>query len=528
MDSNQLIQALHDPSAYPHPIRSIELVETHISWVLLTGIYAYKIKKPVNFGFLDFSTLEKRRYFCEEELRLNQRLAADIYLDVVTIGLQDNKLRINATGPAIEYAVRMLQFDRQQALDVLANKGRFEMLFASQIGQQLALFHQQLANDPIPTSVDEPQPGTAQAVWLPIAENFSQIASLPVQQQDSAAIDTLHHWSQQQFNKLKALINERRRTGFVRECHGDLHLGNMVCMPAKDAPSSTQRTIVFFDCIEFDPRYRQIDVACELSFTVMDLEARDMHAAANLMLNTYLEYSGDFAGLALLAFYKVYFAIVRAKVNLLRLNDEKTNKPSTSNYYQQFHHYITLARTYTKQRKLFIAITHGVSGTGKSTVAQAIAAASGAIRLRSDIERKRLYGLDPLASSDKSIYTQQASQRTFKRLHDLLDTVIGAGMACIVDATFLHAKIRQQFFQQAKKLNVPFYIVDCQAPEPELIKRLLTRQQRGDDASEATVSVMHQQQQEQQPLTAAEQQHTITLDTTVPLAMSDILKRLLG
>ena len=500
----QNLQALLQPSAYPHPVQSVELVETHISWVLLSGEYAYKIKKPVDFGFLDFSTLDKRRHCCEQELLLNRRFAPELYLDLVPI--TSPPVQIGGEGTTLDYCVRMAQFDRTQTLDRVTERGELTTAMQRQLGVRLANFHRQLESEPRPAN----RYGSPDSVWAAIQQNFDQVrAHLPASDQNPALLQQLkqiEQWAQQQFEQREPLLRSRRAAGFIRDCHGDLHLGNIALI---------DHQVVFFDCIEFNPDFRLIDVISELAFLLMDLEARQQPQAANRVLNAYLEYSGDFAGLALLTFYKAYRAMVRAKVTLLELAGEAT--PTAHPHYQQFINYLQLAQGYTRSSEPGIAITHGVSGSGKSTVAAGIAAASGAIRLRSDVERKRLFGLAPEESSDKSIYTREASEKTFRRLQALVEEVTRAGFHCIVDATFLHRRVRQDFADQARALGLAFHILDCQAPQAILEQRLRQRSERGDDASEATVEIMHSQREDNEPLEDDELTYTLAINTTVPL-----------
>jgi len=308
-------------------------------------------------------------------------------------------------------------------------------------------------------------------------------------------------------------LRSRRATGFVRECHGDLHLRNIALVEGE---------ITFFDCIEFNPDFRWIDVISELAFLLMDLEARQLPDAANRVLNAYLEYSGDFAGLALLRFYKVYRAMVRAKVALLGIDELDPALMAEHPNFRECLDYLQLARGYCSTPAPFVAILHGVSGSGKSTVADQIAARSGAVRLRSDVERKRLFGLAPEEASDKSIYTTEASDKTFNRLQALLEEVIHSGHNCLVDATFLHRFLRDRFRDTAHQLGCPFHILDCRAPEVEMERRLRAREQLANDASEATVTIMQDQLRHREPLEEDEKPYTLAVDTCEPLPLDEL------
>lgn len=525
MDKHTL-QPLLRPQAYPHPVDTVQLLETHISWILLAGEYAYKIKKPVDFGFLDFSTLEKRHFFCNEELRLNRRFAPELYLDVVPITSQP--VSIGGDGPLLDYAVRMARFDSEQTLDKVAALGEFSPSRQRNLGRQLALFHQQLETE----SASELHQvgsalGTPDSIWGAIQQNFDQVnprlkkahTATPNPNTELALklLAGIEAWSSEQFDKLELLLRSRRATGFVRECHGDLHLQNIALVEGE---------ITFFDCIEFNPNFRWIDVISELAFLLMDLEARQLPDAANRVLNAYLEYSGDFAGLALLRFYKVYRAMVRAKVALLGIDELAPELMAEHPNFRKCLEYLQLAQDYCAAPSPFVAILHGVSGSGKSTVADQLAAHCGAIRLRSDVERKRLFGLAPEEASDKSIYSTEASDKTFNRLQALVAEVVHSGHSCLVDATFLHRFLRDRFRDTAHQLGCPFHIIDCWAPESELGRRLLARAQLANDASEATVAIMREQLIHREPLETDEKSYTLTVDTCEPLQLKDLQRQL--
>jgi aminoglycoside phosphotransferase family enzyme/gluconate kinase len=517
--NNTLIDALQHSPELAQNDGATELIETHISWVLLTGDYAYKIKKSVNFGFLDFSTLDKRRFYCEEELRLNSRFAPELYLEVVAITGSADQPEIAGPGPVVEWAVKMPRFDPNRTLDQLVLKKALNRQDFVAIGRQLAEFHRAIFVDQPPAPAMEY--GRSAAIWQPVTQNFEQMAQFSLVENDRQQLADIERWSEAVFLQLQPCLSERLQQGFIRECHGDLHLGNMVSLPE----SGGGYRFVFFDCIEFNPGLRWIDTVSELAFTVMDLAARGLQAESNYLLNSYLQYSGDYAGLELLRFYQCYRAMVRAKVALLNHSD--TLEPGEAIHDQDFSRYLQLGLRYTQTLAPFLVITHGISGSGKSTVASALAAHTEAIILRSDVERKRLFDLAPDQVSDKSIYTRQASADTFRRLQQLVNVVVAAGLPCIVDATFLHHSLRQQFQRLAAELAIPFHIVSCQASEAVMSERLLKRAAEGMDASEADVSIMQAQLTDQQPLTADEQQRCLLIDTEQAQDWSQLANKLL-
>lgn len=436
------VRRLLNAACFDHPVEHLQLLETHISWVILTGPFAYKLKKPVNFGFLDYSTPEKRRYFCYEELRVNSRLAPDLYLDVVPLG-----------G---EYAVKMREFPQDRLLDRLALTSRH----VDSIAEQVARFHLAL-----PPAAPESPWGTPEAVHAPVRENFEQL-------RPSAGELSLREWSELTFHGLVPFLAERRRSGFIRECHGDLHLKNMVETPGG---------VLIFDGIEFNPNLTWIDVMSEVAFLVMDLEHRGYSGLASRFLNRYLELTGDYAGLRGLDYYLVYRALVRAKVEAFAGS-------------ASWREYLDLALRLARPRQPRLLITHGVSGSGKTFQTQHLLEQEGWIRLRSDVERKRLYGLTPEARSGSAlgagIYDPQAGARTYARLLQISRDLLRAGFPVIVDATFLERGQREPFRELAQELDVPFEILDL-VVSPEVARARLAG--RGRDASEADQAVLERQ-----------------------------------
>ena len=487
-------QSLLRSEAFPHAVSALQLRETHISWVLLTGDFAYKIKKPVNFGFLDFSTPEKRQHFCHEEIRLNRRTCPDIYLDVVPVVARDGQLFLHGDGDPVDYAVKMRQFDADATLvDWLAQAKTVTPSSLQALGYRLAQFHADAA-----VATAGSHWGNPSAVLAPVLENFRQIEPLLKDAHLRAQLDGIKRWSLAQEQELRDLFTRRRQQGCVRELHGDLHAGNVAWIDQQWLP---------FDCIEFNPELRWIDTASDLAFLLMDLDVRGYGAEANRILNAYLEFSADYGLLALLDFYRVYRALVRAKVSILRRQQNGLLPAQVAALEQEFAGYLDYCVATRPQRPVFLAITTGISGSGKSTVARQVAEQSGAIQLRSDVTRKRLCGLKPLQSSAEvagGIYTESISRRTFDQLLQDAGTVLAAGFPVIVDATFLKRGHRQPFLALAQQRGVRAAILVCAADHAELVRRIQARQSSGQDPSEADVAVMEQQARQQEALTEDE------------------------
>ncbi len=498
-----LIAALRDPARYPHPVKRIDVLETHISWVILTGPYAYKFKKPVNLGFLDFSTLEARRRYCEEELRLNRRLAPSLYEAAVKItGSVDNPV-IGGDGAAIEYAVKMREFPQSALASRRLADGALTSAQIDALAAHIAAFHAHTG-----VAARGCPYGTPEAVITSARENFAQLGPLLPDATDQTRIAELRAWTEQEYNAHWTLFGARQVEGCVRECHGDLHLGNIVMLDGKLTP---------FDCIEFNPALRWIDVMSEVAFLVMDLMDRDRADFAYRFLNTYLEAAGGYAGLDALRFYLVYRAMVRAKVHGLRAAQDGIAVAERARLIDASRGYIDLAQRCAHSAHAAIILMHGVSGSGKSVIAQALAAQNGAIRLRSDIVRKRLSGLDPLAHSGSTlasgIYTADLTLATYNQLLDLARTATNAGYAAVVDATFLKRWQRDLFRCWAHARSIRFIIVDVTAPEAALRARIAARFIAGGDASEADPVVLTHQLVQSEALTDEESSAVLRINT---------------
>ncbi|MEC7815160.1 MAG: AAA family ATPase [Pseudomonadota bacterium] len=495
-----LIKALQDPSRFDHPVNGFQVIETHISQVLLTGDYAYKIKKPMDFGFLDFSTLARRKHFCEEELRLNRRLAAPLYLEVLPITGTPEAPVLGGQGEAFEYAIRMRQFDQAELFDRRQERGELSEDLLTGVARQVAHFH-----DSLPPIEDDKPLGTPEAVYAAMQENFDQIRPLLDDSTLLAQLDNLEGWTRSTFERLQPLIAKRRAEGMVRECHGDLHLANITVFDGQ---------VTVFDCIEFNEPFRWIDVINDLAFLLMDLESRREPVLANRVLNTYLEYRGDFEGLSLLPLYKAYRAMVRAKIALFTLGNPALSEQERAGLMQRYRDYAQLAEDYGQIPQPYLLATVGLSASGKTCVSAAMAGELDLIRLRSDVERKRLRGLAPLASSKSSVgtdlYSPEMTRQTYQRLADLARDLLRAGLSVIVDAACLKEQERTLLADVAEEQAVPFALIHCEAPEDK--RREWIRARQG-DASEATEALLDQQQSWFEPLTTVEKTHTVHLHT---------------
>ncbi|MDI1272859.1 bifunctional aminoglycoside phosphotransferase/ATP-binding protein [Polaromonas sp.] len=452
-----------------------ELIETHISWVLLAADTAYKIKKPVHLPFVDYSTLQARRHFCEEEVRLNQRLAPGLYLGVTDITGMPASPDLDGAGPVLECAVRMRRFPPGALFSERIAAGTLDNQDVDELAALLAGFH-------------EGAPRAAAADGFSGADQRRRIALAALEGvrpwASETALSTLQSWLAAEADRLAPLWTCRLADGHVRECHGDLHLANVVRL---------DDGVAAFDGIEFDPALRWIDVLDDAAFVVMDLAVHQRQDLCFRFLNAWLDRTGDHAGLPALRFSVVYRALVRAQVEQLRSAGSEAAR-----------RYLETALAWTRPGQARLAIMHGLPGSGKTWVSQRLLEQEGAIRLRSDVERKRLYGLGMLKDSRArglDLYGADTTARTYAQLFGLTRTVMQAGYPVLLDAAFPRRIERDQAHALAQDLGVPFSIVHCEAPLHVLRERLLAR--RG-DASEANVTVLEQVREVGEPLSREE------------------------
>jgi len=497
-DHEALVQALMDPQHWPEGGPDRRRIDTHISSVILAGEHAFKIKKPIDLGFLDFLSLESRQHWCKEELRLNRRTAPQIYQSVRAITGSIEHPQLDGAGEVIDWAVQMRRFDPDALLATQPQLLTREIVL--QLAEAIADFHAAAA------IVSDPQLGRPAAVFAPMQENFRQLRGLG---EGSEQLDRLEHWTTQTLERHRSLLEQRRDEGHVRECHGDLHLGNIALIDG--AP-------VIFDAIEFNPGLRWIDTINDLAFLSMDLRERGHAHHVHLLLDRYLQISGDYPGLALLRFYEVYRALVRAKVAAIRLAQPQLDAQEKSAAREELHAYLQLAEDLARERKGAVVITHGLSGSGKSYITRNLPAELPAIRLRSDVERKRLLDIPAQQSAvEQDGYSADITERTYQRLTQLAEVVAGNGHVAVVDATFLKARHRRQIRAMAANLDVPCVILDCRAPDATLEQRIAQRHLQSDNVSDADVQVLRAQQQSQEPLSEEERAQAIVVSPQQPL-----------
>jgi uncharacterized protein len=458
------VEALLRPEAYPHEATDLRLHETHISWVILAGPYAYKIKKPVNFGFLDFSTREKRAGACVEEVRLNRRLSPDVYLGVTDVVERDGSYAIGAVGEPVEPAVWMRRLPEEGMLTHLLDTGEADARLVRRIARKLAQFHAVAATGP---GVDEHGSlTTLQANWN---ENFAQTAPYAGRHLPARTRHTIGEFVERFLASERALLERRVATGRIRDGHGDLHAAS-ICVEG--------RRVTLFDCIEFSARFRCADVAAEVAFLAMDLDHHGRADLAHAFVKAYVRESGDAELLTLLPFYKCYRAYVRGKVLSFRLDEPSITAQEAARIMDRARAYFDLAEAYANPGPVLVA-TMGLPASGKSTLAHALASRLGLVHLSSDVVRKEIAGLRPVEHQKEEfaqgLYRPEMTRRTYATLRRRAARWLRAGVSVVVDATFGTAEERSRLQRLAAHCGVPLVVLVCRAPEAVLKARLFAR-----------------------------------------------------
>ena len=499
-DHESLVQSMMDPTRWPGGGSDRRRIDTHISTVVLAGDLAYKIKKPLDLGFLDFLTLPARETACQEELRLNRRLAPEIYRRVCRITGAIDRPEIDGDGPLLDWAVVMRRFDPDAILS--QQPDRLTPSVVDRLAEVVAEFHAGADRAGAEIAFGHPE-----SVMAPMQQNFDQIAeALPA---SAPRLEPLQRWTQEQFVRLADVLSARKDEGFVRECHGDLHLGNVALIDGDP---------VVFDAIEFNPAFRWIDVQNDLAFMTMDLQQRGHVAFAHRFLNRYLQVSGDYPGIALLRFYEVYRALVRAKIAAIRLGQGDLDDRERAAVRDELDAYLGLAERSMSPRRGGIIIMRGMSGSGKSHVAEGLTDWLPAVCVRSDVERKRLLGLSATTdATGRDGYRAEVTQATYARLAESARAIAGAGFVAVADATFLKRAQRDVFRSLADRLRVPYAIVDCGAPVEVLEQRIAARSRDRDNVSDADRAVLAGQLAAQEPLDEDERALSFSVNPDHPL-----------
>jgi hypothetical protein len=529
----QALAKLLEPEAYPHAVEDVELLTTHISWVLLAGDYAYKIKRPVRYPFIDLTSLDRRRFLCEEELRLNRRFAPELYIDLCRIIARDGVARIEVSDPMsrtdsgpsaeaiLDYAVRMRRFSRSDELDRLLDAHRIEPQALDTFGRELARMHARLPAAPASSSWGRPEEVGAQ-----LMRNLLECADAGVVFGASEGALALRHPLQVGLAAAESWMAARRSNGRIRECHGDLHSRNIV---------RVRERLIAFDCLEYEPALRWIDTADEIAFLTSDLKARGRPLHAHAFRGGYLAESGDYHACRVLGLYEAHRALVRAKVAALSAAqdpEEGSRDPlgARDALRQEYSRLLVLAADALAPKMPRLLLMSGLSGSGKTWLARQLAERLSAIHIRSDVERKRRAGLRVLAPSHsrlgEDLYSDEVSAMVYDELARAAKDVLSGGICTIVDATFLKREERARFVELAASRGAPMRLILCEAPEAVLRARIMERSRARHDPSEADIKVLEWQSARVEPSTADEGIDVIRVDTLRFDALDLTLRRL--
>jgi len=499
---------LSRPSAYPEPTASVSLLQTHISYLFLTDEHVYKVKKAVDLGFLDFSTLDRRRFFCDEEVRLNRRLCPDLYLGVVEVKESPTGATFTGTGNVIDYAVKMKRLPAERMLDTLLAAGEVTDNDMRRIARTIARFHLEAERG---AEIDIY--GGMDCIRHNWEENFPQIEAVLGTGPLSEDLRLIREWGVAFLESHADLFARRVGEGRIRDCDGDIHLEN-ICLADR---------IYIFDCLEFNNRFRYSDVAADIAFLLMDLDFHRQGPMGKAFLDEYIAATGDRGATGVLDYYKMYRAVVRGKVESIRQRDPQIPADERSEAREKAFRYFRLAKGYVLRNRLprSLVITCGLPGTGKSTLAAELAYDLGVATLSSDRVRKELAGIAPdtrvPVAYGEGIYSAAASEATYRELLARADAVLGAGASVLVDASFRRKCDRVLFHALAKRHGVPMFVVRTTCPEDLIEQRLGHRAERPGEVSDGRWDLFHRQQAEFE-MPGPNEGIPIDVDTSRPIA----------
>ncbi|NOS36040.1 MAG: AAA family ATPase [Deltaproteobacteria bacterium] len=465
MELPEVIKALLNPAAYPEKPPGVELRQTHISYLFFTPEFVYKVKKPVNFGFLDFTTLRKRRFYCEQEVTLNGRLAEDVYIEVVAIKKGKGGIGVGGEGRTVEYAVKMKRLPHEMMLNEMLEDSRITDEMVREIGRVIGRFHLK-----IPSTSEISRFGLPDLLTKNTEENFSQTKKYRARTVSSEQFERIEDFTRGMLEKREGLFNKRVEGGYIKELHGDLHADH-VCITD---------SIKIFDCIEFNERFRYSDVVSDMAFLAMDFDCYNRHDLSRLFGLAYFETTEDPLGKELLNFYKCYRAYVRGKVESFKLDEEEVSDEEKEVSRLHAMRYFHLADLYaTGGFRPTVIVVCGLTGTGKTTVAAALSRKLGVGLHSSDVVRKELAGIEPeerrLDRFEEGIYRSAFTEQTYAELIRRGRTSLQEGRSIILDATFSRAAHREAVVKVAKEAGANLHFIECTACEDVIKVRLEKR-----------------------------------------------------
>ncbi len=501
---DDLMLGMSDPATYPHRPESVRVIQTHISIVFIAGDLVYKVKKPVDFGFLDFTTLEKRRHFCRQEVLLNSRFSEGIYLDVVPIHLAGSEVNLRGEGEEIEAAVLMRRIPQERVLDNMLENEEVTETILDRLAERLAFFHSKASGGPEITGF-----GSVEVVSQNLRENFDQarrFIGLTIDGQTHEEISNLaFDWLKSNRN----LLRERMSKGFIRDCHGDLHVDHVVILNG----------IMLVDCIEFNDRFRFSDTAADLAFLLMDLDFRGFPVFGDRIARRYAQASEDEQGLNLIGFYKSYRAFVRGKVNSFSLDDEAISEHAKSLAGQKARDYFRLALASLKPPPPpALIIMAGLSGSGKSYLSSRLGVRLGIEVIRSDVVRKQSEGVPigehRLDMYGQGIYTPNSTEQTYRLILERAGRSLRRGESVILDASFIRYEHRAAAREQARRSGARFTLIECVVPDHIAHQRLDERITKLNEPSDGRREIFEQQKSNFETVRADEREYRRLWDST--------------
>ena len=507
MDLRQLVERFSDPAFYPEPTQKVEVIQTHISTIFLTDRFAYKVKKPVDFGFLDYTTPEKRREMCEREIALNRRLCPDTYLGVAEIREHDGQLNIGGQGATVEVAVKMKRLPQRRMLREALRRGEGHSAFFHDIARILADFHSHAATSPEISALKD-----LDGVKLNCDENFAQTEKYVGKLLSVRTFEFIRTSTELFFKRHPELFHHRAATARVRDGHGDLHLDS-ICVTDP---------IRIFDCIEFNERFRIQDVAEEVAFLAMDLEFHGYTPFGRAFVEAYVEASGDGHLYKLLDFYKAYRAYVRAKVHSFQGDDATIPEGQREQVRATATRYYELAARYAASfnpQRLYVAC--GLMGSGKSTLARTLAERYALQVVRSDVVRKELLGLAPedrrYVGWDQAEYAPAVTERTYAEMLERAERMIGEGHSVVLDGCYGTRNERHAAVKLARHIKVPMLLLECRASEEIIRERLEKRAAKNGSVSDGRWEFYHRQVKEFEAPEEIRGDSRVVLDRSRPI-----------
>jgi aminoglycoside phosphotransferase family enzyme/predicted kinase len=502
-----LIAALADPQVYPEATSGVRFVQTQMSCVFLTDEYAYKIKKPVNLGYVDYTTLEKRRYFCEREIELNRRLCPGAYLGVVPITFDGFKFAFEGKGEVAEYAVRMRRLPDERLLDNLLRQNAVTPKMMDTIAHKLAEFHKTAE-----TNEHVDAFGSVATITQNTEENFSQTQKYLGRSISETQLNKIKEYTRGFIRDNKEIFERRVKEGRTRDCHGDLHAAH-ICFC---------HDLCIFDCIEFNERFRYCDVASEVAFLAMDLDHYGRADLDRRFVKEYIARSGDTDIPKLLNFYKCYRAYVRGKVASFKLDDPLVSEDDRKESLAVARGYFDLASAYIRSRSLLIIMV-GLVGSGKTTLANALVQRLGAVHISSDVMRKRLAGIPETEhrydEPTSGIYSPEFTRKTYDTIFAQAGDLLKDGASVILDAAFLRQSERERARTMSQELDADFLVVECRL-SPELTQKRLLQRCGEVSASDGRWEIYQRQSGWFEPVKGDPPESYILIDTSQPLAQN--------